>query len=175
MTDLGLYAFSYFSQNRLLPPKAFSYVHKAVARSLLIEPLVGGSVFQTTQMGDIRANLYVVEAAFVYRSRYQRAATVPPHPKTFVRSADMACKPSYKSRVGIAAHEANASNAFAMLAYKHVERRRREGLAHVSPKILAVASRATARAVGYVYGQGHFVGYFLKDNTRVHVLKHCWK
>ena len=101
-------------------------------------------------MFDVRTKLYVVEIALAYVLRELLSATIPSHFQILMLSMQILSKLAYVLRIGIAAHEADASYLATILLHKLVENHRRKRLSDILPQILAVTARTTARTSGDV-------------------------
>ena len=101
-------------------------------------------------MFDIRTELYVVKIALAYILRKLLSATIPSHLQILMFPMQILRKLAYILRIGIAAHEAYASNFATILLHKLVENHRRKRLTNVLPQILAVTARTAARTSGDV-------------------------
>lgn len=153
-------------------PKTGGNVLKSVVGQLFVEPLVGGFVFQTAEMGDIRANLDVVEIGLVDFRRDDGPSTIPCGSEARIVFVNIDGKLVDGFRLGIASHESDAGDVSPELLDELVDDRGCERTARVAPEIFAVAPWAATWAVGDVNGECHLIRNFLKDDTRVHVFKH---
>ena len=166
---------SFFS----LLPEAAGDVFPRVVVGVAVEALVGGGFVEGTQVLEVRADLDVVEVVLVDLLGDAHPAAVPSHLEVGVLLVYVLCEAVDAPWLCVASHECDAGDVLAVLGHELVYGVGGEGHAHILPQILRVAAWASAGTARDVDGQGHFVGYFLEDDSCVDVLKHslfsvCW-
>ena len=151
----------------LFLPESAGDVFKGAVGLLLVEPLVSGGLLQWAEVADEGAYLDIVEVGLVDDGGYAQASAIPCHAELGVCLMDIDCELVDGLGLGIAAHEGYACDVGAVLLDEAVDGGSIERRAAVLPQVFAVASRTAAGAVGDVDGEGHLVGYLLKDDASV--------
>lgn len=147
-------------------------VYEIPERHFLVKTLVGGPYIQSAEMFDIGTDLYVVEIIFCYRRVYAGAPTVPRYLEIWIFFVQVAGKGVHVLRLRVSTHETHTSYVVSVFTHHTVEHKRCERFPDIIPQILTVASRTMTRTMGDVYGKGHFIGYLLKDDTRIYIFQH---
>lgn len=135
--------------------------------------LVAEGRLQGAEVGDVGAYLDVVELLLVDVMGYVLPTAVPGNLVAGIALVDVSGQVSHLVGCSVAAHKADAGNAFAMLRHQAVYGVGIERPAGVRPQIGAVASRTPTGTPRDVDGQRGLVGHLLEDNIRVEVFKHC--
>lgn len=123
-------------------------------------------------MSDEGAYFDIVEVGAVDEGRDSSFAAIPSYFEVREAGAGELGEGVDAEGIGVAAHEAHAGDVGQIMADEGVEGVGGEGVADVVPEILAMASWAMAGAVGDVDREGHLVGDFLEDDTRVNIFEH---
>ena len=153
-------------------PEARGDVLERAVGTAAIEALVGSRLLQGAEVADVGPDLDVVEVLLAHRRGHAQPAAIPGHAQLRPALMDVAGQAVHLLRVCVAAHEGQAGDVGAILDDEIVQHTLREWLAHVVPKILAVAARASARAAGDIDGQRRLVGDFLEDDARIDIFQH---
>ena len=160
------------SKFELSSPEARGDVFKLAISRLTVEALVGGAVFQSAEMTDVRANLDVVELFLVHISRHLCATSVPSHFIIRIMLVNVFGNLAHTIVLRIAAHKTDACYVATVTLHEPVDGVHGERFTNVIPQILAVTTGTTTRTIGDVDGKGHLVRNLLKDDVGIYIFKH---
>lgn len=156
----------------LFPPEAGGDVLKLATIVLAVEPLVGGSALQGSEVLEVWPYLDVVEVGLVDCRGDAHPSAVPRHLVLRVLLVDVLRQHVHPLGVAVAPHEGDARDVTPILTDKGIDGIGVQGQADVLPEIMAVTARTVTRAVRDVDGQCHLVGYLLKHDAGVNVFQH---
>ncbi len=156
----------------LLSPETRGDIGELLSRHPFVKPLVGGAVFQASQMLDVRPNLDVVEIALTDLARNNRLPTIPSHLILRMLAMQILRQLIHVLRLGVTAHETNTGDVVPILFDKRIEHHGGKRFTDVPPQIFRMTSRTMAGTIGNIDREGHLVGNLLKNNTGIDVFQH---